>query len=163
MWIFFLQEWCCVRATTQTSAAPLGSVSDVKCLDHDANLKYLMRGKAGQRTGSVEHKCKHVNARYVHTDTSNIRSMIHILQIHNLCCCRLQQRQVEDQEHSAHRVRRKPPYINDDARNEYHHFSYFPPPSFLLADQQARPVTASDCWGIGASRRWNLSPVFWCK
>lgn len=86
-----------VRATTQTSAAPLGSVSDVKCLDHDANLKYLMRGKAGQRTGSDEHKCKHVNARYVHTDTSNIRSMIHILQIHNLCCCRLQQRQVEDQ------------------------------------------------------------------
>lgn len=63
-----LQEWCCVRATTQTSAAPLGSVSDVKCLDHDANLKYLMRGKAGQRTGSDEHKCKHVNARYVHTD-----------------------------------------------------------------------------------------------
>lgn len=49
------------------------------------------------------------------------------------------------QEHSAHRVRRKRPYINDAARNEYHHFSYFPPPFFLLADQQARPVTASDC------------------
>lgn len=117
-----------------------------------------MRGKAGQRTGGVEHKCKHVNAGYVHTDAWNIRSIIHILQIHNLCCCWLQQRQVEDQ--CSHKsiqrtvLRRKLPYINDAARNGYHHHSFIPPPSF-----SAGRSTGPTCNCLWLLRYWCVMPL----
>lgn len=56
-----------------------------------------MRGKQGRERGVFTTNANTWNARHVHTDAWNMRSMIHILQIHTLCCCRLQQRQVEHQ------------------------------------------------------------------